>query len=65
MVFSFYFLLMIIFAGKNAIDPFLTESPFDILTNPNYQLNIDTLYIKSPVVSFVVLFFHIEYFDVH
>ncbi|XP_031619759.1 esterase B1-like [Contarinia nasturtii] len=34
---------------KDAIDPFLTELPFDILTSDNYESNIDTLYTVAPM----------------
>ncbi|XP_055302656.1 juvenile hormone esterase-like [Sitodiplosis mosellana] len=32
----------------NATEPFITQTPFDILTNHSYESNIDTLYSSSP-----------------
>lgn len=34
----------------NAIEPFITQTPFDVLTNDSYQSNVDTLYSSSPKV---------------
>ncbi|XP_055326220.1 uncharacterized protein LOC129580051 [Sitodiplosis mosellana] len=34
---------------RNAIDPFMTETPFDMLTNQSYESQIDTLFSISPM----------------
>lgn len=39
-----------LFEDQNANDPFITMSPFDILTSQSYESNIDTLYSSSPKV---------------
>lgn len=31
----------------DAIDPFLTEGPFEILSSPSYESKIDTLFSNS------------------
>lgn len=40
----------ILFQDRTAINPFLTESPFDILTSPSYESNIDALFSSSLMV---------------
>lgn len=41
---------LFVITAKNAFEPFLTESPFSILSNENYSSNINTLYSTSPWV---------------
>lgn len=40
-----------LFKDENAVWPFLTQAPFDIVSNESYQNNFDTLYSSSPLVS--------------
>lgn len=37
--------------NRNAIDPFMTASPFEILTNQSYENHIDTLFSISATVN--------------
>lgn len=43
----------ILFQDRTAINPFLTESPFDILTSPSYESNIDALFSSSLMVCLI------------
>lgn len=48
-VFFFYWL-----EDKSAVNPFLTETPFDILTHPNYKSDIDAIFSSAPMVCYSI-----------
>lgn len=49
---------LLLHVDKNAIDPFLTESVFSILTNSSYESHVDVLFSYSPRVCFNVEIMH-------
>lgn len=44
----------------NAIDPFITMAPFDVLTNYTYENSFDTLFSSSPKVCSFFISFSLE-----